>query len=274
MLEIPSLRPETRYGIPTADQLLFNRQYIVGYSFLFRQAKWTMEMIDPDNSAVNVDRIDVFREDLRVPESFRAALVDYKGEEGFDRGHLISSADRRTSAIKNSETFLLSNMSPQRSKFNRGIWKRLEEAVRDLSCLFLEAYVVCGPIFDINRPIKVIGDDSRSGEDVVIPVPHAYFKSVLAENHRGSLKLWSFILPNENSTKDLSEFLVKTTEVERRVGLQLWDKLRGQKGDKLRNRVTKMWDLEKAKAAANKRKERREADKRRKAEEAAALAQQ
>ena len=26
MIEIPSLRPESRYGIPAVDQLLFNRQ--------------------------------------------------------------------------------------------------------------------------------------------------------------------------------------------------------------------------------------------------------
>lgn len=253
MLEIPSLRSETRYGIPPADQLLFNRQYCIGYSFLFRQAKWALEVIDPDNSAVEVDRVDVFREDLRVPETFRAALVDYKGEKGFDRGHLISSADRRTSKIKNSETFLLTNMSPQRSTFNRGIWKKLEANVRDLACLFLEVYVTCGPIFDINRTIKVIGDDPNNDKDVVIPVPHAYFKSILAENHRGALSMWSFILPNQASKKDLSEFLVKTTEIERRTGLQLWDKLRGQKGDKLRNRKKPMWDEAKAKRAAVKR---------------------
>ena len=33
MIEIPSLRPETRYGMPAADQVLFNREYIVGYSY-------------------------------------------------------------------------------------------------------------------------------------------------------------------------------------------------------------------------------------------------
>ena len=260
MIEIPSLRPETRYGISPADQLLFNRQYSIGYSFLFRQAKWAMEVIDPDNSAVEVGRADVFREDLRVPEPFRAALVDYKGETGFDRGHLVSSADRRSNQIRNSETFLLSNMSPQRSKFNRCIWKKLEGAVRDLSCLYLEVYVSCGPIFDINKPIKIIGDDPNQDDDVVIPVPHAYFKSVLAENHRGRLSLWSFILPNvDKSSPNLADFLVKTTEIERRTGLQLWDKLRGSKGNKLRNMAT-MWSLDKAKKAAAKRKAEREAE--------------
>ena len=79
MIEIPSLRPETRYGIPPADHMLFNREYIVGYSYLFRQARWAMEVIDPENKAVNVERKDPFRADLRIPEQFRATLEDFSG---------------------------------------------------------------------------------------------------------------------------------------------------------------------------------------------------
>jgi hypothetical protein len=29
MIELPNLRPETRYGMPAADRYLFNRQYII-----------------------------------------------------------------------------------------------------------------------------------------------------------------------------------------------------------------------------------------------------
>ena len=46
MIEIPSLRPETRYGMPAAERVLFNRQYVVGYSYLFRQPRWALELID------------------------------------------------------------------------------------------------------------------------------------------------------------------------------------------------------------------------------------
>ena len=166
MIAIPSLRPETRYGIPTADQLLFNREYIVGYSYLFRQARWVMEVIDPENIRNEVERLDSFRPDLRVPEKFRPDLIDYEGS-GFDRGHLVASADRRATGIKNSETFLLSNMSPQRPNFNRGIWKKLEQEVRNLAKKYVEVYVICGPLFDIEKPIKVIGKDDKN--DVVIP---------------------------------------------------------------------------------------------------------
>lgn len=238
MLEIPSLRPETRYGIPNADQLLFNREYIIGYSYLFRQARWAMEVIDPQNRRVEVDRIDSFRPDLRVPERFRADLIDYQGS-GYDRGHLISSADRRATEVKNSETFLLTNMSPQKPAFNRGTWKKLEEAVRELAAKYVEVYTVCGPLFDVGKPIKIIGEGDKN--DVVIPIPHAYFKSVLAENIKGQLKLWSFIMPNEESDNPLADFLCLTTAIEHRAGLLLWDRLRGEAADKLKKKERKMW---------------------------------
>ncbi len=248
MIEIPSLRPESRYGMPPADQLLYNREYIVGYSYLFRQPRWAMEVIDPDNKRVEVDRIDSFRPDLRVPEKFRAGLDDYSGS-GHDRGHLIASADRRATHMKNSETFLLTNMSPQIPAFNRGVWKHLEEAVRDLANLYVEVYVICGPLFDVGKKISIIGDDFDRADDVIVPIPHSYFKSILAEDLRGNLKLWSFILPNEKSDLSLEAYLCKTIEIEMRAGIPLWDRLRGESVDKLRERKGRMWSIEKARQA-------------------------
>ena len=238
MIEIPSLRPETRYGLPAADHMLFNREYIVGYSYLFRQARFTMEVIDPTNKRVEVDRIDSFRPDLRIPEKFRPDLIDFRGS-GHDRGHLVASADRRATEIKNSETFLLSNISPQKPGFNRGIWKKLEVQVRKLAESYVEVYAICGPLFDIGKKIEVIGHTDTN--DIVIPIPHAYFKTVLAENVKGKLKIWSFILPNRNSRKPLASFLCSTAEIEFRAGLSLWDRLRGESTEKLKNRKPAMW---------------------------------
>ena len=230
MIEIPSLRPESRYGIPIADQLLFNREYIIGYSYLFRQARWAMEVIDQNNKAIEIDhRSDAFRADLRIPPKFRADLEDFRKSD-HDRGHLVSSADRRASELKNSETFLLSNMSPQKGDFNRQIWRLLEDDVRNLSFDFVEVYVICGPLFDVGKPIEVIGDRIHDADknEVTIPVPHAYFKSVLAEDIKGRVSLWSFIMENRKLNRPRTDFLVPTSEVERRAGLSLWDRLRGE----------------------------------------------
>ena len=238
MLDLPSLRRETRYGMPAADQILFNRHYVLGYSYYFRQAKWALEIIDPDKS--DVERADNFRPDYRIPQMFRADLVEYRGS-GYDRGHLVASANQIEREIQNSETFLLSNMSPQEPKFNRDIWKDLENAVRQLDARksILETYVICGPLFYFDTAVKIIGASDANG--VTLPIPHAYFKSVLTENSRGRLHMWSFVMPNEYSGKPLADFRVPTVKVEKMSGLLLWERLVGSKIKREKSRVRKMW---------------------------------
>ena len=235
-----STRREARYGMPEADQVIFNRHYITGYSYYFRQAKWTLEIVDPDVTA-EVERTDNFRSDYRVPEMFRADLPDYRGS-GYDRGHLVASANQREVELQNSETFLLSNMSPQVPGFNRGVWKQLEEETRRLDGKeeILETYVVCGPLFYFDRATELIGAQDRNG--VTLPVPHAYFKSILTENNRGTLDLWSFILPNEESDKPLDAFLVPTAQIEKYAGICLWSRLHGASvARKKKTQKRRMW---------------------------------
>ena len=237
-MDIPSLRRETRYGMPAADQVMFNRHYVLGYSYYFRQAKWALEIVDPDSPGL--ERVDNFRSDYRIPEMFRADLVDYKGS-GYDRGHLVASANQRETELQNSETFLLSNMSPQKSGFNRKIWKELEIAVRNLDAApkILETYVICGPIFYFDQPVESIG--ANDANQVTIPVPHAYFKSVLAEDNKGALLMWSFVLPNKESSQPLDKFQVPTVLVEKLTGIKLWERLVGKKIDSEKTKVRKMW---------------------------------
>ena len=101
-MELRYLRRETGYGVPAADKVLFNRHYVLGYSYYFRQAKWALEIVDKGD--IEMERSDNFRSDYRIPPPFRADLVDYRAS-GYDRGHLVSSANQRTKEIQNSETF-------------------------------------------------------------------------------------------------------------------------------------------------------------------------
>ena len=238
MLELPSLKPQTRYGMPAADQILFNRHYIIGYSYYFRQAKWALEIVNPAKKPVQ--RADNFRSDYRIPPMFRADLDDYK-KSGYDRGHLVSSANHRDDVLENSETFLLSNMSPQHKDLNRKIWRELEGAVRKLNAKksILETYVLSGPIFDFNAKVSTIKPKNKNG--ITLPVPHSYFKSILTENDKGALHMWSFIIPNKATTKDLKGFLAPTTQVEQYSGLLLWERLVGAKIEKEKSKTRSMW---------------------------------
>ncbi len=132
-------------------------------------------------------------------------------------------------------------MSPQEPDFNRKIWKELENAVRKLNARksILETYVICGPVFYFDQPVEFIGRDDDN--EISVPIPNAFFKSVLTENNRGRLNMWSFILPNEQADKPLEDYRVPTTKVEQYAGIQLWDRLEGRKIDAERKRVRKMW---------------------------------
>lgn len=222
------IQPELRYGAPVCDQILTGRYFSIGYSWYFRQAKWTLEIINRnDYLLTDVDRRDHFRADTRVPGRFRASLDAYR-RSGFDRGHLVASANQDTQEIQNSETFLLSNMSPQVPNFNRQKWRQLEASIRELNDRkdVLETYVLTCPVFYFGEVVETIGDASDEyGIDV--PVPHAFIKSVLVEDIRGRLSLWTFEMKNQDLDGDLQDYLVVTYDAEQVVGGRFWDRISG-----------------------------------------------
>ena len=222
------IQPELRYGVPVCDEILIGRYFSIGYSWYFRQAKWTIEIINRnDYLPTEADRMNNFRADVRIPERFRAGLSAFRGS-GYDRGHLVPSANNDILEIQNSETFLMSNMTPQQPNFNRKIWRKLEKAIRRLNDNedILETYVLTCPVFYFDRLIETIGDvDDDYGID--IPIPHAFIKSVLAEDRRGKLNLWTFEMGNQALDGNLEDYLVVTYDAEQIVGGRFWDKISG-----------------------------------------------
>ena len=102
--------------------------YTLSYNEIHEQANWVAYELTAEEVAGEVERKDAFRADPEV-ESGSAALADYRGS-GYDRGHLAPVADMKWSAEAMAESFYMSNMSPQKPEFNRGIWKKLEMKVR------------------------------------------------------------------------------------------------------------------------------------------------
>ncbi|EDP72388.1 DNA/RNA endonuclease G [Flavobacteriales bacterium ALC-1] len=236
------MQPELRYGAPVCDQILTGRYFTIGYSWYFRQAKWTLEIVNRNQRELtSAERSNNFRADIRIPKRFRAGLKAYVGS-GYDRGHLVGSANQDIRVIQNSETFLLSNMSPQIANFNRGIWKRLESAIRDLNNRtdILETYILTAPIFYFDKRIETIGDDSNEyGIDV--PVPHAFIKSVLTEDKKGRLSLWTFEMENKDLDGDFEDYLVSTYDAEQLVGGRFWDRVSGGDLHEQKKNPIEMW---------------------------------
>lgn len=240
------IQPELRYGAPVCDEILTGRYFTIGYSWYFRQAKWVLEIVNPNAKfewEID-DRLNNFRADVRIPKRFRAGLKAYKGS-GYDRGHLVGSANQDSLEIQNSETFLLSNMSPQKPNFNRKIWRELENAVRQLNNKedILETYVLTAPVFYFNKKIETIGDKTDDyGIDV--PIPHAFVKSILAEDKRGRFKLWTFEMPNKQLSGDLEDYLVVTYDAEQKVGGKFWSRVSDIDLHSQKSKPGTMWTID------------------------------
>jgi endonuclease G len=107
-----------------------------------------------------------------------------------------------------SESFLLSNMSPQDKGFNRGIWSKLEAKVREWALENDSILVITGPVLKgIN---KYIGENR-------VGVPDYYFK-VIADISAPSYKVISFLLQNKSTTGDIMNYTVTIDSLERITG--------------------------------------------------------
>jgi endonuclease G len=103
-------------------------------------------------------------------------------------------------------------MSPQLPGFNRGIWKKLEELVRDWAVEYEGLYIVTGPVLKPGLPN--IGPNQVS-------VP-AYYYKVILDYTEPDLKGIGFILPNASSGDPLQNFSVTIDSIERFTGIDFF----------------------------------------------------
>ena len=204
-----------------------------GYSFVYseehEQAKWIAYVLSNKELVGTFDRSDNFREDPSV-SSGSASNLDY-AKSGYDRGHLAPAADMKWSEKAMSESFYYSNMSPQSPAFNRGIWKKLEEKVRDWALENDSILIVTGPILPSKNEKKLatIGPNS-------VAVPEYYYKAILDFKKEKSKSI-AFVLPNKGSKLPLKSFVVTIDSLEKLSKIDFFYKL----DDKLETSVESMF---------------------------------
>jgi len=207
---------ESGYQPKSAGEIVKHTYYTLAYSEENEQAYWVYYELTPEFINGGQSRTDDFREDPAVSTG-SASLNDYKGS-GYDRGHLCPAADMALNNMSMSESFYLSNMSPQVPGFNRGIWSKTEDQVRKWALSYQKLYVVTGPIFRDNK--GTIGEDK-------VTVPGYYYK-VLFD---GKDRMIGLVLPNASSSKELNTFIVKVDDIEDQTGIDFFPGL----NDKLEN---------------------------------------
>jgi endonuclease G len=158
--------------------LLCNDAYAVLASGLTHGPLWSAEHPTAASLAAARDtaREGTFHPDDRLPRADQAQLRDYRSS-GYDRGHMTPSGDM-PDAQAQQQSFSLANIVPQIGVLNRGIWERIESAVRDLAVREGELYVVTGPAFE-GEQIDAIGPSG-------VLVPTSTWKAVYDPQVRGT----------------------------------------------------------------------------------------
>lgn len=205
----------TGFEIPARvgnHQVVSHPGYTLSYNEEYEQADWVAYTLDTYELNTKVTgRTENFREDPDIATQ-SAHLSDYKGS-GYTRGHLLSSANRTSSVELNEATFLLSNVSPMKSRYNSGLFLSAENAERDAARQYGMAYIVTGPVFSDNM--------QRIGE-CNVAVPKAFYKVILVFDETGAAYSIGMILPQDYEDGTLRKYLCSVNDVEKATGLDFF----------------------------------------------------
>ena len=220
-IELPEINTE---GISAGTHGFFTRQMssvqgVRNYSFLYSYGDYVSEWVAyPLNKSLigSGSRTNSFGFDPLLPQNVQPNITTSYGG-GYDRGHQIPSADRLNPA-ENPTTFYATNMTPQLSKFNSGIWNQVENQVRQWAHESDTTYVITGCVTKGGGLIW-----NTSGFNVRIP--SAYYKAAIIYNRNTGYQGKAIILDHtaEVAQKTLSDdMFISIDALEEILGMDLF----------------------------------------------------
>ena len=206
-------QPAAPYPLTTLDRI----GYSVGYDERRHNPAWVAYYVPPGQTHQNGDRPEKFEIDYAT--SSKTRHEDYTNS-GYDRGHMAPNyaIATRYGDQAQAETFLMSNVVPQRPDLNRGPWRELEMDVAGpggFANRLGGVWVITGPMYDAQRAAL------KSG----VEIPDAFYKIVVDEL-AGTPRALAFIMPQDAPLKAKPErYLTSIDEIERQTGLDFLTQL-------------------------------------------------
>lgn len=219
-----SSREEYAYaGIPRAADLIStqtlirifrNHGFMLGYSEIRHNPLWVTYHLESNRKQRVGKRPRFFHADNR--SLTRVGPDDYLNS-GYDRGHLAPNyaIARQYGREAQLDTFLMTNITPQKRRLNQKVWQRLEEVEIDyFTRWFGEIWVITGPIFDDQASYLASG----------VEIPDAFYKIFAVPGNRP--RMLGFIIPQEVEGREpLDRFLASIDEIEGLTGLDFFHQL-------------------------------------------------
>lgn len=218
-------------GYPHRLTILENIAYVVGYCEDRRNPAWSAYRIPGERRFGTLPRPSRFSVDVRTIA--RVRHEDYT-RSGFDRGHMTPNfaiASRFGERAQN-ETFLMTNVVPQRPALNQGPWRLLEEVLAETVAPAVgEVWVVVGPVYGV-QPSRLPGGPA---------VPEATFMAIVAERDDRPI-MQAFIIGQDVERRaDFRGFQTSVRAIEEATGLDFFHLLPDWLEEQVETAVAPYW---------------------------------
>lgn len=218
---------------PNRLQVLYSEGFVVGYDNVRGTPAWVAYRVFAVDDYETHPRPGRFLIDER--SEIRISHDDYT-HSGYDRGHMAPNFAivTRFGTDAQRETFMMTNIIPQKPSLNRHWWARLERLIaRDYSEKYDEVWVLTGPVYKeygnwINERVKI---------------PTHNFMIIMTED-AGDLKMIAFLVHQDVESSEPPEpYLTSVRYIEEITGLNFNPVMQTTLADSL-ERITHevMWE--------------------------------
>jgi endonuclease G len=125
---------------------------------------------------------------------------------GYDRGHLVTSNHMDYDDFGIRESHYMTNIVPQVSSFNQGIWQTTEQIT--------DCYRDIEPITVYGGVIYTDSSNDYFVNSHGIKTPDYFWKVLLTRDQKGSDMILSWLFPNEENLGRLDSYIVSVREIE------------------------------------------------------------
>ncbi len=237
----PILDPDFDFG-PTV--VVARDGYVLEHSSTDKIPIWVAEFVDRAQLSGSLNRTNPFKPDPKLQVGSRAELADYRGS-GYDRGHQAPAGNQTVSRQLKDETFMLSNMAPQKGALNQQIWAALEDRTRDWVNAHGSAFELTGGFF--YDPAE---DDPATADGTInyftigsgaVAVPTHFYKIVVVT--QPSMKAIAFVAENRGYPRPFNfAALIKSIDwVEEHAGINFMPELTAAEEADLEKNPSAMW---------------------------------